>query len=535
MPTFKIFYSWQSDLPGSKTRNFIRECIDDAITFAEESEAIEAVRDEATKDTTGSPNIVTTLFSKIDDCDLFIADVSLCFTGDVRKEQDGKEIIKHSPNPNVLIELGYAVKTLGWERVICLCNTDYGTDYPFNIAQNRRLPYNLKGKTKADVRRAVAKAICSDIQSLKGQPPRAKAGVATHIIGTYDFEQKRVTGALVALDIRKSESYQLHNEELLEESKRLVTEIQSLTEKMMAAKAKKDEIKASVASVPRTTLPAFDKLQMQKDAIHALAESYKASETPVAWKDKELDQERIKRWLDIDVSDDFFDLGGLKQVVQLLNLNGATLSGTDEEKEKYEKLQILSYKLLLSDVRTQYLNTFEGMCFIPLAIQNNSSMQDSNIRVVLNVEIGEIVDPDAHLIWEEYEGLQGMICRDEDDDNDAGVIAELFLLPEDGIIHTEEGEWYPTMPKAPIFNGHGFQQPDKTKEDYKSELEEFIASSNGRGYYEFDIQTLRPGECRWLSTGMLIKPIDGIVKVNYRIHSDHSSGNLSGELKLVIE
>ncbi|MBQ3815222.1 MAG: hypothetical protein II836_04140, partial [Clostridia bacterium] len=68
-------------------------------------------------------------------------------------------------------------------------------------------------------------------------------------------------------------------------------------------------------------------------------------------------------------------------------------------------------------------------------------------------------------------------------------------------------------------------------EDYKSELEEFIASSNGRGYYEFDLHTLRPGECRWLSTGMLIKPVDGEIKVNYHIHSNQSSGNLSGELR----
>ena len=148
MSTFKIFYSWQSDLPGRKTRNFIRRCIDDAIAFAGASETIEAIRDEATKDTTGSPNIVTTLFSKIDDCDLFIADVSLCFTGDEKKEQDGKEMIKHSPNPNVLLELGYAAKTLGWERVICLCNTDFGSDYPFDIAQNRRTPYSLVGKDK---------------------------------------------------------------------------------------------------------------------------------------------------------------------------------------------------------------------------------------------------------------------------------------------------------------------------------------------------------------------------------------------------
>ena len=129
MRNFKIFYSWQSDLLGSNAKNFIRDCIDEAIDLAQESEAIEAVRDEATTGTTGSPNIVTTLFSKIDDCDLFIADLSLCFTGDQRNEMK-------SPNPNVLFELGYAVKAIGWERVICLCNIDYGDKYPFDIAHN---------------------------------------------------------------------------------------------------------------------------------------------------------------------------------------------------------------------------------------------------------------------------------------------------------------------------------------------------------------------------------------------------------------
>ena len=90
MKKFKIFYSWQSDLPGSKTRNFIRECIDEAIDLALESEAIEAERDEATTGTTGSPNIVTSLFSKIDDCDLFVADLSLCFTEDQEKKREAQ-------------------------------------------------------------------------------------------------------------------------------------------------------------------------------------------------------------------------------------------------------------------------------------------------------------------------------------------------------------------------------------------------------------------------------------------------------------
>lgn len=61
-------------MPGNKTRNFIRECIDEVIDLAQESEAVEAERDEATMGTTGFPNIVTTLFSKIDNCDLFIVE-----------------------------------------------------------------------------------------------------------------------------------------------------------------------------------------------------------------------------------------------------------------------------------------------------------------------------------------------------------------------------------------------------------------------------------------------------------------------------
>ena len=252
MSTFKIFYSWQSDLPGNKTRNFIRRCIDDAIAFAGASETIEAIRDEATKDTTGSPNIVTTLFSKIDDCDLFIADVSLCFTGDEKKEQDGKEMIKHSPNPNVLLELGYAAKTLGWERVICLCNTDFGSDYPFDIAQNRRTPYSLVGKDKEAVRREVAKIIFDNIKTLKEQPPRTKKGVAAHIIGTYDFEKQKVTRALTAFGIGESECFLLHNEELLKEMKKLVTDIQCITGKMIAATAEEEEQKAAVSTLTWT-------------------------------------------------------------------------------------------------------------------------------------------------------------------------------------------------------------------------------------------------------------------------------------------
>ena len=524
MPKFKIFYSWQSDLPGSTTRYFIRDCIDYALAFAEESEAIEAERDEATLNTTGSPNIVTMLFSKIDEADLFIADVTLCFTGDV--EKDG--VKKHSPNPNVLLEMGYAVKTLGWERVICLCNADFGSEYPFDVAHNRITTFNLNGSNKKVEQRRIAKILLSNIQTLRGQVPRSKEGLATHIIGVYDFGKRKVIPALIPLDIDRRESFINHNNTLLDEARQLIEAIQAINTRMREWKAA-EELKVELPE--REATAPFSQLDLQKSAIHAIAESYKASEVAVVWNDIEDDRERIERWLDIKVEDDFFDLGDLKKVASLLNIHQPTMNGTDDEKEKYDRLQKLSYALLQLEVRTRYLKTYDGICFIPLAIQNTSNTQDTDIRVVVNVESGEIIEPDEHLIVEEFDGLQGLLCSSDDE---PGIIPEIFIPPEDGIVHTEEEPWYPAqnIPKRPVFNGYGFSEPAKTEEDYKEELDEYIASTDGRGYYEFNVQGLRPNECRWFSKGILIRPVDGEVRLSYRIHSAHSDGNLSGILEL---
>ena len=261
--------------------------------------------------------------------------------------------------------------------------------------------------------------------------------------------------------------------------------------------------------------------------------SNKTTEITVEWKDAEEDQARIKRWLDIDVPDDFFDLGGLKRMVQFPN---STLNGTDDEKIKYEKLQKISHYLVLLEVRTNYLKTFEGMYFVPLAIQNISYMPDSDIRVVVNVKTGEIVEPEEYLIWEEIEGLQGHLCRDDEDETDVGIICELFGLIEDGVICIEDIPYdssrYTTQ--MPILTANGFSQPDKTEEDYRHELEEFIASTDGRGYYEFNVTNLRPGECRWLCCGMLIRPSDDKIVVHYQIHSKYSSGELNDTIEMKI-
>jgi len=514
MTKFRIFYSWQSDLPGSKTKNFIRDCIDDAIVFAGESEAVEAIRDEATKDTTGSPNIVTTLFSKIDECDLFVADVTLCFTGDVEKGG----VKKHSPNPNVMLELGYAVKNLGWERVICLCNTDYGTKYPFDIAQNRRTPYSLDGKDSKVVKRKIAKIIFTNIQDLRGTIPRAKTGLATHIVGTYDFDQKRVTSVLVPIKLEKQESFVLHNEELLNESRELVEKISSIS-----VRIDRDQ---QVQPIIEEIMPQ-QRDDDYRDTVKSMQASITISTNPVVIKEQEEIRERIKRFLDIDVHDDFFNLGDLSKTEMFLSK--VALNGTVEEKEKYKKLKELQHNLLLLDVRQTYLQTFNGLSFIPLAIQNSSTLKDTDIRVVVNVLEGTIIKPSEDLICEDLKDAQRLLCSDDDK---PGIIPELFLMETDGIIHIEELPYEPLRNIQPITipTLNGLQELDKTKEDYKDELEEYIAQD--QGFYEFEVKSLRPNECKWLSQGMLIRPENGKVTIEYHIHSAHSSGNLTGVLTI---
>lgn len=74
----KVFYSWQSDLPNSTTRGLIQSSIE--ATVRNMRDTVEVTADRDTQGVYGSPDIVETIFSKIDDCDIFVADVSAVTT-----------------------------------------------------------------------------------------------------------------------------------------------------------------------------------------------------------------------------------------------------------------------------------------------------------------------------------------------------------------------------------------------------------------------------------------------------------------------
>lgn len=133
-----VFWSWQSDLPAATTKNFIKDALSQALEeVAEEFELEAADRLELDHDTKGEPGlveIVSTIFRKIDDCQIFVADITP--VAEITTGTATKKI----PNPNVMIELGYAIREVGPQRVITVANLAFGgkpEELPFDLRHRR--------------------------------------------------------------------------------------------------------------------------------------------------------------------------------------------------------------------------------------------------------------------------------------------------------------------------------------------------------------------------------------------------------------
>jgi hypothetical protein len=159
----KIFWSWQSDYSETTCRHFIRDALAEAIAQAIAASSIEdADRPELDHDTKGErgmADIAVTILNKIAGAAIFVADLSAI------GQSAGK---KWLPNPNVMIELGWAMHRPGWERVIGVLNTASGAqveDLPFDIRQRRIITYVLPENAGKDARKKVRMDL---VKELKG-------------------------------------------------------------------------------------------------------------------------------------------------------------------------------------------------------------------------------------------------------------------------------------------------------------------------------------------------------------------------------
>ena len=531
-----IFYSWQSDLPGSETRNIIQDAIKDAVKLLRDTVDIEADRD--TKGEYGSPDIAQTIFSKIDDCDIFIADVSAVCQYETT-DKDGNKKVKYMPNPNVMLELGYATHVVGWENVICVLNADYGApeEMPFDIASRRLTPFSTKdGKSKGEIKRYIKGVIQDTVENLLENGKRVKIGFSDLHMGC--FVEGTISKFLYPIEISKSVAFVKHREQIIEECLQLIEQIKSIkitdpSELLSEAEGKNTNAEKDIEE---TSIIRKDGSVLTPIKNSLTLNFFKLQRVIIKDDDKKSIINLCKDYLGIEISDEieFFNIGNLERKNDLLS---SYYEGTEEEELKYDKIMELEYKLRRIQMMDWYVTTFDGMLFIPLAIENASTVYDEDIDIHIKIQENdaEIIYPSKKLINPDMQGLEGLIFEE-------GIIKDLLLMFESSDISYDSDISYSIADslaenQASIrayFNASGINgNPKYSEEDYEREISKYIAIPNpgSKSEFEFTISSLRPKEKKWLGPALLIKPLKDNFDIEYSIKSKHSDGNLSGVVK----
>lgn len=514
-----IFYSWQSDLPNNKTRGFIQSCIEAATKSLRNTVVVDAQRD--TDGVPGTPDIVQTIFSRIDECDLFIADVS---TVGAYTPENHPERVKLFPNPNVLLELGYAAKTLDWNNVICLKNIDFDPqgEPPFDLAHRRLTGFSLEGKAVADERKRIRDIIAGAVMDIFERGPRPRAGYALHTVGSFVCATQDINKNLLPLDLRTSIRCQEKRKEWLAECETLIAKITA----------------TAVSAVPcENANPA--NIQDSNPVMAEWLQSFQRQQ-PLALRAEEVTDIRMhaNTLLGQELNDAFFNVGNLKTVSIL---GPDRYAGTEEEIQKYENLHKLEYLFHRIDLIDIFLDTFDGMILLPLAIRNVSTISDESISVIIRIDPNEadLVVPSGELFNKEYRsegdtvGLEGLVY-------DENLPCMALLMQESADIQYDSDISFDIADvqaenRRNIMRTLGGADPRSDVEDYEREICKYIATpiDEQLNSYEFTIQSLRPNETKWIGALIALKPKAERIFLKYSIRSKHSDGQISDTLEYV--
>ena len=165
-----VFYSWQADRPNLTGRNLVQRALEDVVNQlnsdaqVEDAQRDELLLDSDTQGIPGSPPIVEAIFKKIDAAEVFVADLTFV------NERVGQ---RSTPNPNVLIEYGWALKSLTHRRIVAIMNTAYGAPsretLPFDLGHLRfPLQYHCADDADEATRRQVRRQLAASLKSALG-------------------------------------------------------------------------------------------------------------------------------------------------------------------------------------------------------------------------------------------------------------------------------------------------------------------------------------------------------------------------------
>ncbi len=176
-----VFWSWQNDSPAKENRNFIEDCLRRAAKKIGCEDAIIIEVDRDTKGLGGTPGIAEAIFTKISASDVFVWDATLVYSNP-----------RPAPNPNVLLELGYALATMGAGRLIGVMNVagrPGGEELPFDLRYRRwPISYSLPTPSEPGIEK----------ETLEFRRAEREKLVNNLAIGLRDALKEPKTGALLS-------------------------------------------------------------------------------------------------------------------------------------------------------------------------------------------------------------------------------------------------------------------------------------------------------------------------------------------------
>ena len=533
----KIFYSWQSDLPNSTTRGLIQSSIDAAVKGLRNTVEVDADRD--TKGIYGSPDIVQTIFEKIDDCDVFIADVSgVVVYHPLNNDGEQTERLKMAPNPNVLLELGYAAQAIGWENIICVMNEDYAEngEIPFDIDHRRLMRYSLKKREKSDVRKELRDIISSTVLNVIENGKRVRPQFSNISVGSWNEREKSVSKVLIPYNLYEPGPAQTMLDTLLNTARLLLENIQSAEIRHPAEFAEDKEIIQELNDSTTEQIRMTDGVKLTPLSSKGLFEFNTWEPVIIPKQEKAETAEDLKKYCGIEVDDTFFDFGSLKQRRNIIPGVANEYAGTDGEQQKYNDYIELQSTIIRIQMLETYRKTFDGLILLPLAAKNESTVSDNDIHIAIKIDesTAEAIYPTSELICDDLKGIEDSVYEE-------GLV-ELTLAQNEtvDIKGTKDDRFWGIEDQQSdmnaIFQGGINGLPRYSAEDYARELSRYIASpENGTTTdFSFYIESLHAKEVKWLSQTIILKPLKENIRLKYFVKSGSSDGSLEGTLELTL-